>query len=128
MRRQLQLTLGLDLQAAIWSPQNWHSPSSTTIHCLFLIIFSSMFEVGFNPIYPAEHRIEYCSSVRTASPDKPVSAPMEPHTLLSPLRLYIWMEILTLCISALDSLLQIELLRATTSVRDGPGYIILQIS
>lgn len=87
-----------------------------------------MFEVGFNPIYPAEHRIEYCSSVRTASPDKPVSAPMEPHTLLSPLRLYIWMEILTLCISALDSLLQIELLRATTSVRDGPGYIILQIS
>lgn len=38
-----------------------------------------MFEVGFNPIYPAEHRIKYCPSASTA-PDQPVSAPMELHT------------------------------------------------
>lgn len=73
-----------------------------------------MFEVHFNPIYPAEHRIKYCPSECTgevapqASPDEPVDvAPMELHAFLSPLRLYIRREILPLqvCISALDSLL-----------------------
>ena len=67
-----------------------------------------MFEVDFNTIYPAEHCLSECTGevAPQASPDKPVSAPMELYALLSPLRLHICREILRpqVCISVLDSL------------------------
>lgn len=59
-----------------------------------------MSEVDFNPIYPAEHRTKYCPSECTrgvtpqAPPEKPMSAPRELLTLLSPGKLYIWRQIL----------------------------------